>query len=239
MKKPLQTAVKNARLAEQIAMGRVYALRTVRIFYEKTGRMKFMSHLDMNRFMSRIITKSKIPVWYTEGFNQRIYVNYAVPLSLGFEGLYEIIEFRLIDDNYTLSDCLEALKRVSPADINFYAVSEPKLPMKDIGFAEFKLTFDDFTNEIHSKLNEFLNRDSIICEKKGKKGKIKEIDIIPKIRSFSLSGNELTLCLTAGNEDNLNPSLVMSAFFEQTETKPIFYSVVRTLLLDKNGNKFI
>ncbi len=214
-------------------------MKTVRIYYKKMGRMKFMSHLDMNRFMSRIIAKSKIPVWYTEGFNQRIYVNFAVPLSLGYEGLYEILEFRLIDDNYSLSDCLSSLKNVAPPDIEFYDIKEPVLPMKEIGFAEFKLNLENFSCEELKKLEDFLNSDSIICEKKGKKGKIKEIDIIPKIRSFSLNDSELTLRLVAGTEDNLNPSLVMSAFFEKNGLEPKFYSVTRTLLLDKRENKFI
>ncbi len=70
-------------------------MKNVRVFYEKKGRLKFVSHLDMNRFMSRLITKSKIPIWYTEGFNQHIYMNFAVPLSLGFEGFYEIMDIRL------------------------------------------------------------------------------------------------------------------------------------------------
>ena len=136
--------MKNARLAGQIAMERVFALRNVRIFYEKKGRMKFVSHLDMNRFMSRIIAKSKIPVWYTEGFNQRIYVNFAVPISLGFEGLYEILEIRLIDDEFSLSDCLNALKSVAPPDIEFYDIKEPVLPMKEIGYTRAKRQINRF-----------------------------------------------------------------------------------------------
>ena len=234
MKKPLPTAVKNARLAERAVTGRVFALRNVRIFYKKTGRLKFVSHLDMNRFMSRLITRSKIPVWYTEGFNQHVYMNFAVPLSLGFEGLYEILEIRLVDDSFSCEDCLKALKAVAPEDISFFAVKEAGLNMKEIGFALFELKFE----QLPSLLAEFLNRDSIICEKKGKKGKVKEVDIIPKIRSFEISENTLKLCLVAGTEDNLNPSLVMEAFFSQTETEPVFYSVTRTAILDKSGNKF-
>ncbi len=220
-------------------MERVCALRSIRIYYKKLGRMKFMSHLDMNRFMSRIIAKSKIPVWYTEGFNQRIYVNFAVPISLGFEGLYEILEIRLIDDEFSLSDCLNSLKSVAPPDIEFYDIKEPVLPMKEIGYAEFELNLEKFSAEEKEAVIEFLNRDSIICEKKGKKGKVKEIDIIPKIKSFSLLSDILTLRLVAGTEDNLNPTLVMNAFFNQTNTEPRFYSVTRTLLLDKQENKFI
>ena len=49
----------------------------------------------MNRFMSRLITRAKLPVWYTEGFNQHVYMNFAVPLSLGYEGHYEILEISI------------------------------------------------------------------------------------------------------------------------------------------------
>ena len=213
-------------------------MKTVRVFFKKLGRMKFISHLDMTRFMSRLITKSQIPVWYTEGFNQHIYMNFALPLSLGFEGMYEILEIRLNDDEYSNEACLEALKRVSPPDIEFVRVAEPRMPMKDIAFAEFVLDFGDNISSIKEKLSEFLSRDSIICEKKGKKGKIKEIDIIPKIASFGFPNDKLVLWLTAGNEDNLNPSLVMDTFFAQTETEELFYSVTRTAILDKNKKIF-
>ena len=197
--------------------------------------MKFISHFDMTRFMSRLIAKSKIPVWYTEGFNRHIYMNFAVPLSLGFEGLYEILEIRIIDDNFSNEDCLNALNSVTVDGIEFMSVCDQKQNMKDIGFAEFKLCFDE---NIPKRLKEFLQSDSILCEKKGKKGKIKEIDLIPKIKSFKIEDNILILVLVAGNEDNLNPTLVMDTYFAKTETKPLFYTVVRTAILNKNGEIF-
>ncbi len=214
-------------------------MKTVRIFFKKTGRLKFISHLDMTRVMARLITKSKIPVWYTEGFNQHVYMNFAVPLSLGFEGIYEILEIRLTDDNYSNEDCLTALQSVAMPDLEFVAVKDPLKPMKDISFAEFCLDFGDKAQSIREKVIGFLGRDSIICQKKGKKGKLREIDIIPKINRFSFNQNILTLCLTAGNEDNLNPTLVMDKFFEDTETPRCFYLVTRTAILDKDGNNFI
>ena len=192
----------------------------------------------MTRFMSRLIKKAGIPVWYTEGFNQHLYMNFAVPLSLGFEGLYEIVEIRIMDEQYSNAACLNALKSVSPPDIEFVSVNEPKLSMKEIGFAEFKLDFFENTDIIKEKIEAFLSQDSIICEKKGKKGKVKEIDIIPKIGAYSFEGNSLTLRLIAGTEDNLNPTLVMDTFFSQTQTKPQFYSVTRTAILTKDGNLF-
>ena len=212
-------------------------MRNVRIFYKKKGSMKFVSHLDMNRFMSRLIAKSKIPVWYTEGFNQHIYMNFALPLSLGFEGLYEVLDIRLIDDEYSLEDVLSALKNVAVKDIEFVSVSEPQMQMKNIGFAKYELEFENFV--FVDVLDEFLKQEQILCQKTGKKGKIKEIDLIPKIKSFEITENGINMTLVAGSEDNLNPSLVMDAFFNQCGISPVYYTVARTMIYNKDGGKFI
>ena len=235
--KPHPTAVKNARLVGLTVMERVSAMKNVRIFFSKTGRLKIVSHLDMTRFMSRLIAKSKIPVWYTEGFNQHIYMNFALPLSLGLEGLYEVMDFRLIDDNYDLNKCLEQMEAVCPPDIEFFSIAEPVTPMKEIGWAEYELNFS-VNSTVIERFYEFLTQESVICEKVGKKGKVKQIDLIPKISGFTANENKITLRLIAGTEDNLNPSLVMSTFFEQTNTEPFFYTVKRTAILDKKLNLF-
>ncbi len=198
--------------------------------------MKFVSHLDMNRFMSRLITKSKIPVWYTEGFNQHIYMNFALPLSLGFEGLYEILDIRLIDEEYSHGDVLTALKNVAVEDIEFVAVTDGEMQMKTIGFAKYELEFEDFS--FADTLKEFLSREEILCQKTGKKGKVKEIDLIPKIKSFEIGENSVKFVLVAGSEDNLNPTLVMDTFFAQCEIAPVYYTVSRTMIYNRDGDEF-
>ena len=198
--------------------------------------MKFVSHLDMNRLMSRIIMRADIPVWYTEGFNQHIYINYAVPLSLGFEGLYEIMDIRLTDDNYPFDTMLERLNGVSVPGIEFVRAAEPVKQTKDICFAGYTLEFD--SGEFFSELEGFLSRDSVICQKRDKRGGTKDFDIIPSIKSFEFCGNTARLVLAAGNSGNLNPSLVMSAFFEQTKTPPAYFTVTRYMLYDGDMNEF-
>ena len=211
-------------------------MKNVRIFYKKKGSMKFVSHLDMNRFMSRLITKSQIPVWYTEGFNQHIYMNFALPLSLGFEGLYEILDIRLVDEEYSLHDVLTALKNVAVEDIEFVAVTDGEMQMKTIGFAKYELKFEDFS--FADTLKEFLDREEILCQKTGKKGKVKEIDLIPKIKSFEILEDGVRFVLVAGSEDNLNPTLVMDTFFEQCEIAPVYYTVSRTMIYNRDGTEF-
>ena len=115
-------------------------MKSVRIFYTKTGRMKFVSHLDMNLLMTRVIRKADIPVWYTEGFNRHIYINYAVPLSLGFEGVYEVMDIRLTEDAFSLEEMLKRLNAAAPEGIEFLRANTPVLPTAAIFFAEYELT---------------------------------------------------------------------------------------------------
>ena len=88
------------RVAVQINMEGVFVLKNVRLFFKKDGPLRFVSHLDMNRVMTRILRLSKVPVWYTEGFNPHPYITFALPLSLGFSSEYEVMDFRLDDDNF-------------------------------------------------------------------------------------------------------------------------------------------
>jgi hypothetical protein len=96
--------VKSARVAALIKQAEVFALKNVRLFYTKHSRMRFVSHLDMTRFMSRIIRRAKLPVWYTEGFNPHLYLTFALPLSLGMESEYEICDIRLTDDEFPIDE---------------------------------------------------------------------------------------------------------------------------------------
>ena len=73
----------------------VNKMPNLRVFYEKTGRAKYISHLDINRCMQRALRRAEIPVWYTEGFNPHPYTTFALPLSLGYESLCETMDLRI------------------------------------------------------------------------------------------------------------------------------------------------
>ena len=56
-----------------------------RVFYTKTGRLKYISHLDVNRLMQRALKRSGLPVWYSEGFNPHIYITLHCRLHWGWK----------------------------------------------------------------------------------------------------------------------------------------------------------
>ena len=50
---------------------------TVRIRFEKTGEAAYISLLDLQRVFHRILKRSGLPVYYTQGFNPHIYLSFA------------------------------------------------------------------------------------------------------------------------------------------------------------------
>ena len=85
----------------------------VRIRISKRGRIKFVSHLDMFRTMTRAVRRAGIPLWYTEGFNPHPYLSYLLALPLGVEGVAEPIDIRLVEP-MTMEELQNRLNAVMP-----------------------------------------------------------------------------------------------------------------------------
>ena len=214
-------------------------MKSVRIFYTKGGRMRFVSHLDMTRFMTRMLRKAGLPIWYTEGFHPHAYITFALSLSLGFESEYEIMDIRLEDDAYPIDTVCDKLNAVFPEYVHAFAAAEPLQKVGKIGFAWFNIVFSD-NGALQEPLKEFLARPQIICTKKTKSGAEKEIDLAQKLRETEVKCEEntiLTVLLPAGGQDNVNPELLCDTFFANaSEYYP--YVITRTQILNTDGEIF-
>lgn len=212
-------------------------MRNVRLFYKKLGNMKFVSHLDMNRFMIKIIKMSKIPVWYSEGFNPHPYITFALPLSLGFESDYDVIDFRLDDDSFSNDDVVESISPLLPIGIEIIACQDPIMKTDQISYADFLIDFAHDISDIKNSLNEFLSRENIMAEKKSKKG-VKTVDLKDYLKSFTFGDTFLVLTLSAGGSKNLNPKLLFDSFEKITSFILPPYSIMRQKLYNSDMELF-
>ncbi len=202
-------------------------MRSVRLFYKKTGNMKFVSHLDMNRFMIRMIRMSKIPVWYSEGFNPHPYITFALPLSLGFESEYDILDFRLDDDAFSNANVVKALSPLMPDGIEIISCEEPIMKTKDISFADFYIDFSQDISKHQALLDVFLSADVIEAEKKTKKGGMKTINLKEYLKDWCFEDKSIKFTLAAGGSNNLNPKLLLDTFSKANKIDLPPYSVRR------------
>ncbi|MDD2362439.1 MAG: TIGR03936 family radical SAM-associated protein [Oscillospiraceae bacterium] len=217
-------------------------MKEIRIFFRKCGRAKYISHLDLMRTMTRAVRRAGIPVWYTQGFNKHPYITFAAPLSLGFEGLTESMDIKLIQD-IGMEDIVADMNSVLPSGIEVYSAAEPVMKAGDIEKAIYKLTFSIRLKDFAA----FIEQDSITAEKRTKKGGLRLIELKPFIEQANISENEdgsavMEVTLPCGSTQTINPLLIVSVcnkfFADKGLQSHIFCDVLRLDLLDGQGNSF-
>ncbi|MBP5618299.1 MAG: DUF2344 domain-containing protein [Clostridia bacterium] len=207
-------------------------MKSVRIFYRKEGLLRYVSHLDMNRLFTRVLRRADLPLWYTEGFNPRPRLQFALPLSLGWESDWEIVDVRLDDDAFPNEEVHRRLAAAAPTGLTVFRVADPVRKPGEVAFARFavKAALPDVTP--------FFAQSEILSEKKTKKGSMKTVDIRPWIADWSRTADGLLLTLAAG-QDNLSPALVLEAMGAFFGAPIAADSIRRTMLLDAEKRDFV
>lgn len=215
----------------------------VRLYFEKTGRAIYTSHLDLVRCFERCLRRADIPFWFTEGFNPRPFMSFALPLSLGVTGLREVIDIRLVGD-MPLDEVVERLNKVLPEGLKILSAGEPVEKVTDIASSDYEITMipEAGAEELGERLNEFLSQESIVTQKKNKKKKLVDVELKPYIRSWNVSveGNAVVLeaVLASGTSENCNPTLVLGEFRKYAGIEEPECRIVRRKILDADGKEF-
>ena len=125
-------------------------MKHVRIWFSKTGTAKYISHLDLNRCMSRAVHKAKLPLWYTEGFHPHAFLTFALPLSLGAEGLRESMDIKMEED-LCPEEIRDRLNAALPPDIRVLDVTEPVMKPGQIAWASYLVELEPEEGESGGK----------------------------------------------------------------------------------------
>ena len=179
--------------------------------YSKTGYLKYISHLDVLRFIQRSVKRAGINAKYSEGFNPHMKTSFGYPLSLGIESIGEYFELEL-NENIEPGLFTEKMNSVMPKEMQIikaeYSENADSL-MNRCAYARYLINIESDIDE--NKLNEYF--DEMLTEgatykrqKKNKKGKL-----ITK----ELNTNELLHYLKA---ENMNNKTKIMAVFKTQET---------------------
>lgn len=220
-------------------------MREVRLRFCKQGRLKYISHLDINRALSRAFRRADIPLWFTEGYNPHAYMSFSLPLSLGVESLCEYVDIRLIDE-ISNDEIKKRMNDVLPADLRILDVYDDFRDCSEIMYSDyvFKISFTD-CEKAAEKIKSVFEFSEILAQKKGKQGRkkvLKDVDIKQYIDKYNISVRDdlvvINVRLMAGNEKNLNPTLLFDTLIRLIETAFEWKSISRLSLLDKNYKEF-
>lgn len=219
---------------------------TVRLRFSKTASAKYISHLDVNRVMSRAIKRANLPVWYTQGYNPRVYMSFSLPLPLGVESECESVDLRLVSE-IDFAEIIDKMNAVLPRDIRILDVYKVFSDLKEISYSAY--IFDiDFKNaeEAEMKIKNILESEEILAEKKGKSGRkkvTKEVNIKEFIKEYTVERKDKTVViktvLSAGVQKNLSPVLFFDTIIRLMNTDYEWKSIRRVNLLKSDMTEYI
>jgi len=184
-----------------------------RVLFSKTGRSRYISHLDLQHTIQRSFIRAGVAMKHTNGFNPHPYMSVALPLSVGCGSVCELLDFEL-DDNTLFSEIPKKLNPVLPEGLEFIRAYTPESKFKKIKWVEVHGTWQyDNGSPQPSQLNDFFNSGEIVILKKTKRG-IGEVDISPAINTidFEQTHDGLSMkALLSAQEPSLNPDLLVKA----------------------------
>lgn len=212
-----------------------------RLFFKKYGDLKYISHLDLNRLMLRALKRASLPVWYTEGYNPHMYITFALPLSLGYESDYEIMDLRL-EKEISFDEIKQRINDVLPEGIEIIKAANQKKKTSDIAFADYEIKiFCEDIQKCRDSLIDFFAQETILTEKKTKKGS-KTIDLKPDTEITGITAQNgsvvINLRLPAGSNKNINPSLIIDSFMNFSKITPRLTCGRRTAVLCSDKQLF-
>ena len=212
----------------------------IRVWFTKKGDIKFISHLDLNRFMQRALKRAKLPLWHTEGFSPHPYVTFALPLSLGQESECEVLDFRLVTP-MAFEEIKHRMQEAFPVGMEVIKVATPVKKAKEIAWAGYEITLLGLAS-LKDAVTEFLCKPEIKVTKRTKKGGESTVDLAPHLKDVSVNVAEgslkISLKMPSGSTLNLNPSLLMGALQETLKMEQLPLRIVRTGIYTENGEEF-
>lgn len=210
--------------------------KPIRIKFRKVGMLKYISHLDLQRTFARVLTRSGIPVWYTQGFNPHIKMVFSLPLSVGSEGECEYLDIK-ITEQMTFGEMKYRLDTVLTDELSVIDIYEPRDDFHDIAYAGYDIVLctPRASEELASKTKKLFSASPVMMFKKTKSGE-KEVDIFPMIKSFEAkySGGDIIIrtILSASSDSYLNPEMLVTAIKDSlgimTDIMHETYTIMRT-----------
>ena len=184
----------------------------LRVKFKKVGNLQYVSHLDLVRTMHKIIVRSKLPLWYTEGFNPKPKMVFAAPLSIGTESLVEFMDLRLIEriDPATAISSLNANMTDELVVLDAYY---PESKLTDLKWLSYVITLDTAgaSVELAENINAALRADAMHVAKKQKPDDTMDIKPLIKFASAVYDGGVIRIdcTLSADASSFLNPEYLV------------------------------
>lgn len=211
----------------------------MRMLFEfgKNGRLRYISHLDLQRFMQRALRRTDLPVSYSQGFSPHPQMAFASALAMGWSSDVEILDVKLteaVDEEHAR----EQLDRALPPEMPVYRARlvEDRFPamMAKLVWADYRIELEgQSAAAVISAIDGYMAEESVIALRKTKSGE-KPADIRKMTASLHAEGNIIYARLMLTEQATVKPDLLLNTLAERAGVEPASARIHRTALLAAN-----
>lgn len=162
--------------------------------FAKLSRLKFVSHLDLQRFMQMALRRTQLPAAYSQGFNPHPVMAFASALAVGWTSGCEILDVRLsapVSEEFAFTQMAAALPPDMPLKrVRLVEDTHPAM-MAALRMAEYRIKLDGAGAEAAaSAVGGYMAQTSVIALRKTKSGE-KPADIRAMTCALSIEQTEV------------------------------------------------
>lgn len=212
----------------------------MRVLYRfgKKDRLRFVSHLDLQRYMQRSFNRTKLPIAFTQGFNPHPVMNFASALAMGWTSNCEIMDVKLakeIDLPFALTELRNALPEGLPVlEARFVEDSHPSTASL-LKYAEYSIILSGETAEtVIQTIPKYMEASEVLAIRKTKTSE-KEINIRPLSVFVESKQTEVSCRLSLTETETLKPDLLIDTIARMAGVETPEVHIHRTALLTENG----
>ena len=209
------------------------------IRFGKNPRLRFISHLDLQRFLHMALNRTGLPIKYSEGFNPHPIMAFGSALALGWTSEYEVLDVRL-SAPMGRKRCEEAMRFALPDDLPVLEVRlvEDRYPsvMAQVYAADYMIRLSgDTAQAVIDAVPAFLAEESVPAMKKTKSGE-KEINIRPLALDVQPCEGGLSARLMLTEKDALKADLLVKTLAQRAGVELPDMRIHRLSLLGRDEN---
>lgn len=199
----------------------VPVVQRIRLEYQKSGRARFVAHLDLTAVFFRAARRSGIPIAYTQGFHPKPKLSFGPPLQLGIESRCEYVDYFFFGET-SPNVVVERLNEELPEGISINGAQEIGLKHPSIQASVRRQAFQASSILPIKVCSDWTTK---VIEKRRKK-RTTQVRLAEFVERVSYRENVLSFELLFDNSHgSLKPGEVVEALTEQSAGA---FSIVKT-----------
>lgn len=184
-----------------------------RCSFARSGATVYLGHLDLMTCFERAARRAELPILYSQGYNPRPMMVFALPLGVGIETRCDYLDVSL-KCPYDAAKFTEELNAFLPHGLRIIRSKEIPEPKDSIMSIVTTASYRFEAKGIRSAMEKALSEETLIVTKMAK-GKEKQTDIRPLLISLSQASDgdpdSVDFYAFAGSERNVRPDLILSS----------------------------